>query len=204
MLDKRQRRMTPEEFYAWQEPMDEKYELVDGYPVRRACDIELMTGATRRHDRIVWNLIRAIANQLAGGPGEGFTSDTAVRTMKNTLRRPDVGVDCGSGDEGSFEAEEVRFVAEVLSPSTHELDMFVKLEEYRAIPSMQYVLLVEPNAPLAILWTRAGDGTWSQETRQGREAEFSISTLNITLSLNEIYGRLTFRPVPRLVPDDFL
>jgi hypothetical protein len=30
MFGKIERRMTPEESYAWQEEMDEKYELVDG------------------------------------------------------------------------------------------------------------------------------------------------------------------------------
>ena len=44
MLDKQPRRMTPEEFYAWQQPMNEKYELVDG------CPAKMMTGASRRHD----------------------------------------------------------------------------------------------------------------------------------------------------------
>src|SRR4051794_3867032 len=101
MLDKRQRRMTPEAFYAWAEPLDEKYELVDGFPVRRTPDLEMMTGASKRHDRIVWNLIGAIGNQLRAGPCHGFTSDTAVRTSPLSRRRPDAGIECGARDDQS-------------------------------------------------------------------------------------------------------
>ena len=98
MLDKAPRRMTPEEFYAWQEPMDEKYELVDGYPVPRCPDIEMMTGASKRHDRIVLNVLAELRNQLRGKACHGSTSDTAVRTSRGR-RRPDAGVECGERDD---------------------------------------------------------------------------------------------------------
>ena len=64
MLDKPRRRMTPEEFYAWQETQEDKSELVDGYPVPRWPDVEMMTGASRRHDQIVMNLIGEFGRQL--------------------------------------------------------------------------------------------------------------------------------------------
>ena len=101
MLDKAQRRMTPEEFYAWQEAMDEKYELVDGYPVERCPDTKMMTGARRRHDQIVWNFLAELKVQLRGKPCRGFTSDTAVKTATGR-RRPDAGVECGELDDESF------------------------------------------------------------------------------------------------------
>src|SRR4051812_24703928 len=153
MLDKVRQRMTPEEFYAWQETMDERYELVDGYPVPRCPDIEMMTGASRRHDQIVFNIHGELRNQLRGGPCRGFSADTAVRTPEGR-RRPDAGVECGALDDQSFEAGEVRMVVEVLSPSTRDLDTFGKLDEYKAIDSIDHILLVEPNAPQAILWSR--------------------------------------------------
>jgi Uma2 family endonuclease len=87
MLDKLERRMTPEEFYAWQETIDERYELVDGYPVK------MMTGASRRHDQIVVNLIGEIGRQLRGSACRPFTADTAVRTFPATRRRPDAVIE---------------------------------------------------------------------------------------------------------------
>ncbi len=202
MLDKAQGRMTPEEFYAWQEAMDEKYELVDGYPVKRCPDLEMMTGASGRHDRIVWNLIRVLANQLADGPCQGFTSDTAVRTRAGMRRRPDIGIECGNRDEQSHEAEDVRLVVEVLSPSTREFDMFGKLEEYMSVASMRYILLIEPNAPRAILWLRQDDMSWTHQSAEGLDAEVEMPELKVLLELEEVYARLTFRPAPRLVEGD--
>src|SRR5215472_1659590 len=65
------RRMTVAEFFAWEPGDEERYELVDGRPVK-------MTGARRRHDRIVGNLNRVLGTQLLDSPYIVFTPDTAV------------------------------------------------------------------------------------------------------------------------------
>jgi Uma2 family endonuclease len=190
--------MTPEEFYAWQEGMDERYELVDGFPVPRCPDIYMMTGASRRHDHIVFNTLRQIGNQLQGNPCRGFTADTSVRTMKGR-RRPDAGVQCGNLDDQSFEAGDVRMVVEVLSPSTHDLDVLGKLDEYKAIESMEHILLIEPSAPEAILWSRGSGRQWPQTRISGIDAAIDVSSLSLKLKLEDIYAGLTFRPLPKLV-----
>ncbi len=195
MLDKAQRRMTPEEFYAWQEPMDEKYELVDGYPVR------MITGASRRHDQIVVNIISSLGPQLRGSSCRGFTWDTAVRTLPRTRRRPDVGVECGHMDDESFEAGEVRLVVEVLSPSTREFNHYGKLEEYKAIASMRHVLLIEPNAPQAILWSRKSAESWKHSIFEGLDAFIVLDEPKITLRLSDVYADLIFRAAPKLVEE---
>ena len=198
MLKKIERRMTPEEFYAWQEGMDERYELVDGYPVPRCPDIVGMTGASRRHDQIVANILRALGNQLENGPCRTFTADTAVRTYKGR-RRPDAGVECGKLDEESYEVGEVRMVVEVLSPSTRDFDTLGKLDEYKAIESMDHVLLVEPNAPQAMLWSRAADRSWTNAQIEGLDSTIEVKSLGVALKLDAVYAGLTFRPAPRLV-----
>jgi Uma2 family endonuclease len=202
MLEKIARRMTPEEFYAWQETMDERYELVDGYPVPRCPDIEMMTGASRRHDQIVFNILGELKNQLRGGPCRGFTADTAVRTMKGTRRRPDAGVECGERDDESFEAGEVRLVVEVLSPSTRDLDTIEKLDEYKAIGSIDYILVIEPNAPKAILWSRMTDRSWTHGKIEGLERSVEMKSLGLVLNMKEIDSGLTFRPAAKLVDRD--
>ena len=193
MLDKAQRRMTPEEFYAWQEPMDEKYELVDGFPVK------MMTGASRRHDQIVVNIIVALGRQLRGTSCRGFTGDTAVRTLPRTRRRPDVGIECGRMEDDSFEAGEVKLVVEVLSPSTREFNHYGKLEEYKSIPSMLHVLLVEPNAPQVGVWSRVGDAVWRYAEFEGMEGIISLDSPAIELALSDVYADLSFRPTPKVV-----
>ena len=199
MLDKIARRMTPEEFYAWQETMDEKYELVDGYPIPRCPDIEMMTAASRRHDQIVTNALGEIRQQLRGSGCRAFTADTAVRTLPGIRRRPDAGVECGPLDEDSHEAGEVRLVVEVLSPSTREFDVLGKLDEYKVIESLDHILIIEPNEPKAMLWSGAPDRSWRHAALQGLDASIEVTSLGITLELKELYAGLTFRPAPRLI-----
>ena len=199
MLSKIDRRMTPEEFHAWQEGEDEKYELVGGYPVLRCPDLEMMTGASRRHDQIVWNILAELKVQLRGGPCRGFTSDTAVKTTTGNRRRPDAGVECGKRDDKAHDAGDVRMVAEVLSPSTHELDMFGKLDEYRAIPTMHYVLLIEPNAPRAILWARGDNMSWDHVVVEGLDSSVELPSVGVSLKFRDIYDEIDFDSVPHLV-----
>src|SRR5688500_14654539 len=110
MLDKVPRRMTPETFYAWQVPMDEQNEMVDGFQVK------MMTGASRRYDQIVLNILAELRSQLRGTNCRGFTADTAVATRPRTRRRPDAGVECGPRHDNEYAANEPKLVVEVLSP----------------------------------------------------------------------------------------
>jgi Uma2 family endonuclease len=161
MDDQALRRMTADEFFAWQQAQEDLYELVGGYPLR------MMAGASRRHDQIVVNVIAELRNQLRGSPCRPFTSDTAVATAADKRRRPDAGIDCGEFRDEDFVAEFPRLVVEVLSPSTREFDMFGKLDEYKSVESLDYILLIEPNAPQAILWHRDIGRRWEHRPYEG-------------------------------------
>ena len=63
MAEAARRRMTPEEFFRWQEGQDEPFELVDGVPIPKH---RMMTGASVQHDRVTVNVIIALGNQLRG------------------------------------------------------------------------------------------------------------------------------------------
>ena len=182
------RRMTEDEFFAWGERQEDRYEFVDGIPVR------MMSGASRRHDQIVVNVLLSLGNQLRGGPCRPFTADTAVATLAGRLRRPDVGVECGARQDESYKAGEPRLVVEVLSPSTREFNLFGKLDEYKAVPSLDAILLVDPNAPQCLLWAREADGSWAHRPYDGLEQLIDLPALGVALPLAEIYADLAFPP----------
>ena len=186
--------MTVDEFYAWGELQEERYELVDGLPVR------MMSGANRRHDQIVVNTIAALFALLRGGPCRPFTADTAVATTRTRRRRPDAGVECGERRDGDHAANEPRVVVEVLSPSTREFDLLGKLDEYRAVPSLREIVVIEPNAPEAMLWWREADGAWEGRKVEGLGQSIELPSLDVALLLSEIYDGLEFRPRPQIVP----
>ena len=183
--------MSVDEYYAWGELQEERYEYVDGFPVR------MMSGASRRHDQIVVNIIAELRQQLRGGSCRPFTADTAVATRVTRRRRPDIGIESGERRDADYAANAPRVVVEVLSPSTREFNLYGKLDEYKALDSLDTILLVEPNAPDVMVWTRPSGGEWSHERVEGLEAEVALASVGARLRLAEIYDGLTFPAPPR-------
>ena len=182
------RRMTAEEFLQWDlDQPDARHELIDGVPVA-------MTGARRRHDRIVVNALSQLDVRLRGGPCEAFTPDTAVRIPNGNVRRPDAGVVCGPDDDDLTYAAAPRLVIEVLSPTTRAFDLARKLEEYKSIASLDYILLVDPDMPEVILWSRSGARGWEHTVVEGLESTIDLPALRITLPLADLYARVRFEP----------
>jgi Uma2 family endonuclease len=188
-------RMTADEFLEWDltQP-DQRHELVDGVPVA-------MTGASQRHDQVVVNTMLQLGARLRGGPCRLFTSDLAVRIPSGQIRRPDVGVHCGAFNEGAVFAAEPRLVVEVLSPSTRTFDRLRKVEEYKSVESLAHILLIDPDAPEVMLWSRDGIGAWVLAIIKGLEATADLPALGVSLRLADLYDGLRFQPLPRLVID---
>jgi Uma2 family endonuclease len=183
MAEAQRRLMTPEEFFAWQENQEERYELVDGIPV----PLRGMTGASNSHDAVVANMIGILWQQLRGGPCRVATADTAVRTSIRGIRRPDVTIECAPIDRNSYEAHAPRLVIEVLSPSTRQIDRIRKLEEYKRLPTLAMIMFVEPNLPQVLLLRREDAGVWRDETFAGLDAVIALPEVAATLSLRDIY-----------------
>jgi Uma2 family endonuclease len=186
------RRMSADEFLHWQLEQDSLFELVDGVPVG-------MVGARRAHDRVVMNAAREVGAQLRGKRCQPFSESLAVRIPAGNLRRPDLGVDCGPFDGNAMVAPEPRLVIEVLSPSTRGVDQFRKLDEYKTIESLDYILLVDPDAAEVIVWSRDAARAWHLGTVAGLEAAVELPSLGLTLRLADLYEGLTVRAAPRPV-----
>ena len=187
------KRMTPEEFYRWPGEEGVRYELVDGFPLKMDSLLpKAMTGASRRHDRIVVNVLSSLHAKLRGSRCRPSTDDIAVATMNGNIRRPDLSVDCGDMPDTAFEASEPRLVVEVLSPSTRQTDLFRKLEEYKALPSLGYILFIEPDLPRALLWWRAPGKVWELAQFDGLDGVIGLPTIGVDLAMAEIYEDVTF------------
>jgi len=177
---------TEAEFFTWLDRQERRHELVDGAP-------RAMVGATQRHDRIVTNVIVALATRLRGGPCRTGTGDTAIRIPGGNIRYPDAAVDCGRFDETARAASEPVLVAEVLSPSTAEFDQTEKLEEYRSVPSLRHILVVDPDRPRVRVHSREADGRWGSVLVAGVEGDIEVAGPGLMVPLGEVYAGLKFR-----------
>lgn len=183
------RRMSADEFFAWQAKQDRLYELVDGVPV---LPLKMMTGASQAHDRVVVNIIRELANQLRHGPCRPTTSDLAVRIPAGNIRRPDVTVECGKGEARDMAVKEPRVVVEVLSPSTMNFDRFTKLPEYQTVETLTHVILVDTEAPRVDVITRRHDGQWTPRQHVGLEEVIELSNIGARLNLADVFEGIEF------------
>jgi Uma2 family endonuclease len=177
--------MSIAEFFAYRGEEGVRYELVDGVLVRA------MTGASQRHDLVLVNILATLHAKLRGSLCRASTDDLAVVVPNGNVRRPDVSVSCGKLDDRSQQLADPRMVVEVLSPSTRGIDLVRKLEEYKSVPGLSYILLVEPDVPHALLWRRGAAG-WELEEVQGLDGGFDLPDIEASLAMAELNDRLTF------------
>jgi Uma2 family endonuclease len=189
MAEPQLRRMTQDEFLAWQEHQDRLYELVDGIPV---LPLKMMTGASQAHDRVVVNIIAALHRQLRGTPCRPTTDDLAVRVPAGNIRRPDVAVECGQTERRELAVREPRVVIEVLSPSTMSFDRIRKLPEYQTIASVVHILLVDTERPRVDVLSRTAEGRFVQSQHDGLDARIDLPAIQASLSLADVFEGLEF------------
>lgn len=182
------KRMTADEFLDWQQSQDRKYELVDGLPV---LPLKSMTGATFKHDRVVVNILASLHGQLRGRRCRPTTDAIALRIPAGNVRRPDVIVECGEVDPRGTSAVEAKMAVEVLSPSTMNFDRIRKLDEYKTVPSLAYILLVDTEKPQLSLHVRAEE-RWIVQHHETLDAALDLSEIGCALAARDVFEGLPF------------
>ena len=175
---------TVAEFFTWQERQDKRYELVGGFP------LEMMTGASNRHDDIVVNILVNLGEKLRGKPCRPFTADGSVETLPGQIRRPDIGVDCGERDPAGYRAAQPVVLIEVMSPSTRNFDRYRKIGEYQTLATVRHIVFVESGRPMARLWSRQTG--WHEQAIEGLAASVPLEAIGIMLEMAAIYDGIAF------------
>ncbi|MFM9977706.1 MAG: Uma2 family endonuclease [Sphingomonadaceae bacterium] len=178
------RLITVEEFLDIEFPTDTRFELDNGV-------IKMMAGGLAVHARIRGNVFGALFVKLRGTGCSPFGPDMGVRTHDLSLRYPDVSVFCGrDGPENdklkSF--DDPKLVVEVLSPTTRQDDTKIKLPEYRAIPSLDAILYIDPEDETAHLETRDTARGWVITVLESG-GSLTLPLHGIALSWDEIFAR---------------
>ena len=174
-------RWTVAEFLAWQAEMDERYELVDGFPVK------MMSPTLIRHDRVIMNLTVEIAPKLRGGPCEPFSGDNAIETLPGQIRRPDFGIDCGRTDDDSYLRSAPTLVVEVFSPSTRRFDLAAKLPEYQSITGLRHILYIDPHKVEVAHWSRDVDGGWRLASHVSIDDRIELEAFDASIDIVSLY-----------------
>jgi Uma2 family endonuclease len=179
--------LTPEEYLAIERKAEYKSEYMDG-------ELVAMTGASRKHNLIVFNLTREISQQLRGRPCEGYSNDMRVRVPSTRLYTyPDVVIVCG---EPQFEDEHVdtlinpTLIIKVLSESTEAYDRGKKFGFYRTLESLAEYLLVAQDEYRIEMYVKQKDGRWLLSDYRSPEDVIELDSVQCKLSLKEVYEKL--------------
>ena len=141
--------MSLEEFLAWEEQQELRWEYDGSQPVT-------MVGGTLNHSRIQRNVIVALGNRLRGPPYEVLTSDLKIEAA-GSIRYPDAFVARGGGPGSSKVVRDPVVVFELVSPSTARTDRIIKNQQFKATPSILRYVLLEQDDVAATMFERAGE-----------------------------------------------
>jgi Uma2 family endonuclease len=180
-----QKRMTVEEFLAWAEGEEGRYELDDGQVVA-------MSPEQGQHLRVKGAVFLALVEAVkrSGAPCEALPDGATVRIDAHTAFEPDALVNCGER-MGNTEliAPAPVIVVEVLSPSTGYRDNAHKLANYFRVPSIQHYLIIDPNIRLIVHHKRgAGDAL---ETRISAEGTIKLDPPGLEIAAEDVFAGLS-------------
>jgi hypothetical protein len=67
------------------------------------------------------------------------------------------------------------------------------------VASLDYLLVIEPNAPEVVVWSRGADRAWERRLVAGLDQEVAMDQIGVTLALSDLYEGVEFPTRPRLV-----
>jgi Uma2 family endonuclease len=169
--------MTLEEFLAWEERQESRWEF-DGF------EVVAMTGGTSDHSAIQRNLSIAVGGRLRGQRCQLYTADLKI-VVAGSSRYPDAFVVCSPVPRGTLVVTDPVVVFEVLSPSTANTDFGAKNEEYRDTLSIQRYVLLAQDRQRATVFARV-DGDWVGHIVTG-DAVLPMPEIGIEVPLAELY-----------------
>lgn len=174
--------MTVEDFLAWSEGVDGRFELVNGVVVAQASE-------RAAHAKMKGAVFKALDNaiQKRGLSCHALPDGMAVRIGARTAYEPDAMVYCGPElHPDALLAENPVIVVEVLSPSTGRNDASRKLAGYFSLKSVKHYLIIDPDEPLVILHTRGEDGVVRMDVLN--DGAVTLDPPGLEFALSEIYG----------------
>lgn len=172
-------RMTVQEFLAWDDGTDTRYELVGGRPVAMAAPSPV-------HSRITGNIAGVLFGRVRPPCRVHTEHGVALADHDDEHYQVDVAVVCGDVRRGEPPPNPI-LVAEVLSPSTENHDRYHKAPRYRVfVPGLQIILLVRTDRRWVERWARDGD-RWIVTDHIGERGEVALDALGTGIDLAEVY-----------------
>ena len=180
--------ISPEEYLAMERASETRSQYIDG-------EIFDMAGASRNHNRISSNLVRAIGNRLLDSHCHVYSSDMKVKIDRTKYTYPDIVISC---EKEKFEDEEEDvllnpvIIMEILSDSTEAYDRGKKFAFYQRIPSLREYLLISQHSFRVEKYLRQDSRIWRYSAFQETDGIVVLNALECELPMSEIYRKIIF------------
>ena len=185
--------LSPEEYITLERKAIPTYDTVRSEYVRGK--IIAMSGASRAHNIISFNISGELRNRLKGSGCEAYANEMRVSTPStSSYFYPDIVVVC---DEPRFEDDVFDtllnpiVLVEVLSPSTEAYDRGEKLSHYQQLESLKEYILVSQDRVSVERYLRKQD-EWGYTSFRELDDVLPIDSIQCELPLQEIYESVTF------------
>ncbi|WP_017712995.1 Uma2 family endonuclease [Prochlorothrix hollandica] len=183
--------LTAAEYLAQEPQADRKNELIQGtlFP---------MAGASANHNLLTGKFHARLLLALEDLNYTVFMSDMRLAIPDQaTYTYPDVMVIKGEPQFQTPRQTEVLnpcLIIEILSDSTANYDKTAKFQLYRTLPSLEEYILVSQQDYRLEHYTKLDDRRWLLQDITGLEASLQLSSVNLSLSLQDLYKRVSFGP----------
>ncbi|MEL7357278.1 MAG: Uma2 family endonuclease [Cyanobacteria bacterium J06560_6] len=181
-------KLTPEEYFAWEETQREKHEYIDG-------QVYAMSGGTVNHGRIAIRFTAMFDDHLANSSCITGNSDIKVNIVEtNNYTYPDASVTCDERDKTT--SEYITYpclLVEVLSKSTEAYDRGGKFRLYQNNPCLKDYLLVSSTRVEMDLYHKNDAGDWLIINYQAGDT-VELKSINLSFPIEQVYRNLTLTP----------
>ena len=174
-----QHHISEDEYLAGEMVSEIKHELIDG-------EVYAMAGASRNHNLLISNTSRILGNHLQASPCATFSSDLKIKANRDFFY-PDVMVVCNDENGNDYYTDKPTIIVEVLSKTTRRTDKTIKLNAYKALPSLQEYVLIEQDHVEIEVFKRSAH--WMPEHYFLGDS-LTLESIGLTLAVSDVYQRV--------------
>lgn len=175
------KRLTIDDWLAYSDGTDTRYEFVGG-------ELVAMASGSTRHATIAQNagseIERAVGDRAPcrAVQGAGLTVEVDGDHRGYIA---DVALTCEEPDDGQL-FRELRLIVELLSPSTKGYDKRRKVPDYGRLPTVEEIWLIDSRERAVLVWRRAGEA-WVGSFPYTAEDSFASQALGVEIPLDRLY-----------------
>jgi Uma2 family endonuclease len=180
---------TPQEYLELEINSHERHEYING-------EIISMTGGTPNHNKIALNFASILNFACKRKPLQVFINDQRLWIPNLQIYTyPDIIL-----VQGTLQFQEGRkdtitnplMITEVLSKSTRTYDKDQKFVAYKTLPSFSEYILIDQYTPHVEQYSKTEDGKWLFCEYDGINANFSLTSIALTIELIDLYDKVEF------------